>query len=197
MRRIAPMAFVLAMVAATAMPASAATGDGCDCGLDAAAGFEEADAVFIGQVERLQDARDGGSGYAVAIFEVSDVFKGAVDREQGIATYVDDDCTSPFESGEVYLVYATSDVDPWPALEDGFLAADSCSSAVPASQVGEIDLPQASAPADAGPPTAVAIQAQVGNPRSSLFPEALIFVGALAFILGLAAWFSRKGRPAV
>jgi hypothetical protein len=43
----------------------------------------------------------------------------------------------------------------------------------------------------------VAIQAQVGNPRSSLFPEALIFVGALGFILGLAAWFSRKGRPAV
>ncbi|MEQ8841697.1 MAG: hypothetical protein RIB98_12015 [Acidimicrobiales bacterium] len=199
MHRLLPLSFVFAIVLSTTVLASASPAGACQCDpFDDDTAFEVADAVFIGQVERLHEARDGGSGYEVALFEVSDVFKGDVVREQGIATYLADECgNGGFVAGEAYLVYASLDVGDGPALEDGFLLAGPCSSAKPLAEIDDVALPSAVAPADAGPPTAAQIQDQLGDPRSSLFPEALIFVGVLGFILGLAAWFSRKGRPAI
>ena len=198
MRRIAALSFVFTFIASANVLASAAPAGACQCApFDDASAFDVADAVFIGQVEALHDARDGGTGYEVTVFAVSDVFKGSVDRNQSVATYLEQECDGAgFEAGETYLVYASLDVGEGPTLEDGFYRAGPCSSAKPEAEIADVDLPTAVAPTDAGPPSIAEIQAQLGDPRSSLFPEALIFVGVLGFILGLAAWFSRKGRPA-
>ena len=194
MRRVLSSAFVFAVVASATAIAAAAPASACSCGGTELA-FENADAVFIGQVDRDHPARDGGS-VEVAIVQVSDVFKGDVDRLQGVASPVDGaSCGYHLDVDGIYLIFATSAglLD----LEPGFYETNLCSGTrlIDDSDLG-FDAP-AYAPNDAGPPTAAEIKAQLGDPRSSLFPEAFIFVGVLGFILGLAAWFSRKNRPAI
>ena len=194
MRKFTLLSFVFTIIAATSVLASAAPAGACSCsGVDDATAFAEADAVFIAQVSRMHPARDGGDN-EVAIVEVSDVFKGDVDRLQGVATSTDTDCGYHLDGEEIYLIFATRDglLD----LEDGFYEVNLCGGSRPLTDSDLGFEATAVAPTDAGPPSIADIQAQLGDPRSSLFPEALIFVGVLGFILGLAGWFSRKGRPA-
>ncbi len=196
MRRFVPLAVAVSMIASIAVLATASPAAACSCvEVDDAVAF--ADAVFAGQVTREHPARDGGA-VSLVIMTVSDVFKGDVDRQQAVVT-PETDCGIDFIGGHTYVVFArdTATSDQF-TLDDGFLLADLCSGTRLATDVADGDLGlrgTPSAPADAGPPTSAEIKAQLGDPRSSLFPEALIFVGVLAFVLGLAAVLSRRSRP--
>jgi hypothetical protein len=198
MRRFVPLAVAVSMIASIAVLATASPAAACSCvEVDDAVAFADADAVFVGQVTREHPARDGGA-VSLVIMTVSDVFKGDVDREQAVVT-PETDCGIDFIGGRTYVVFArdTATSDQF-TLDDGFLLADLCSGTRLATDVADGDLAlrgTPSGPADAGPPTSAEIKAQLGDPRSSLFPEALIFVGVLAFVLGLAAVLSRRGRP--
>jgi hypothetical protein len=197
MRRVLSLAFVFAAITSATVIVAASPAGACSCEeLDDAVSFASADAVFIGQVIRTHPARDGGE-VEVVVVQVSDVFKGEVDREQGIATPATD-CGIAFQGGDAFLVFAdTTTTNDRITLEDGFLYTEACAGT--RAITADTDLAFAGAatpPNDVGAPTTAEIRAQMGDPRSSIFPEAFIFVGVLGFILGLAAWFSRKNRPA-
>ena len=198
MRRILSLAFLFAAITSATTFVIASPAGACSCeAVDEAAAFENADAVFIGQITRTYPARDGEQ-VEVVILQASDVFKGDVDRLQGVATPADEaGCGYQLEGDGIYLVFATRDGSGVVDLEDGFYETDLCTGT---RLLADDDLgfeAVAYAPNDAGPPSTAEIRAQMGDPRSSLFPEAVIFGGVLAFILGLAAWFSRKSRPAI
>lgn len=196
MRRIITVSFVFAMVAATTVLVSATPAGACTCGSGTdVTNYDRADAVFVAEVDRIHEAR-GSDGPEVVILRVSDVFKGDVDRLQGIATPDSGaSCGFEFTAGVAYLVFASADT--LVELEDGFFQVDLCGGTRPLTEGAPSFAAAAVPPNDAGPPTAADIRAQLGDPRSSLFPEMLILAGVLAFVLGLAAWFSRKNRPAI
>ena len=195
MHRFLSLAVVFAAITSASVIITSSPAGACSCAqVDDAAAFEDADAVFVGQVIRTHPARDG-EPVDVVILQVSDVYKGDVDRLQGVATSADSDCGYRLDGDGIYLVFATGDdlVD----LEDGFYETSRCSGT---RLLVDDDLGFEAvvyAPNEAGPPSTADIRAQLGDPRSSLFPEVVIFGGVLAFILGLAAWFSRKNRPAI
>ncbi len=195
MRRFVPLTVAVSMIASIAVLATASPAAACSCvEVDDAVAFADADAVFVGQVTREHPARDGGD-VSVVIMTVSDVFKGDVDRQQAVVT-PETDCGLDFIGNGTYVVFArdTTTSDQF-TLEDGFLLADLCSGTRLATD-GDLGFTAtASVPNDAGPPSSAEIKAQLGDPRSSLFPEALVFVGVLAFVLGLAAVLARRGRP--
>jgi len=201
MRRILATFTLWTLIATANLLVAASPAGACSCSgeIDDAAAFDFADAVFIGQLDRIQPARVG-EPVKVAILDVSDVFKGDVDRLQGIVTPESSaSCDFDFLADELYIVYGSSESNStvW-GVEDGFYAARSCTSTRAIETVAELDFDASSAPPnDAGPPSAVDIRKQLGDPNSSLFPEAFIFVGVLGFVLGLAAWLSRKSRPAI
>lgn len=198
MRRVLSLSFVFALVASAGVLVTASPAGACSCGVGTdATAFAQADAVFIAEVERIHDARTGDSGGPlVAILRVSDVFKGTVDRLQGVATPADGaSCGFSFEAGVPYVVFASRSgglVD----LEDEFYEVDLCGGTRELADAAPTFDAPATSPNDAGPPSAAAIQAQLGDPRSSILPEMVIMASVLAFVLGLAAWFSRKNRPA-
>jgi hypothetical protein len=199
MRRVLSFAFVTAAIASATVFVAAPPAGACGCEpVDDAVSFESADAVFIGQVIRTHPAREGGA-VEVAVLTVSDVFKGDVDREQGIVTPVmSPGCGIDFQSGDAFIVFAsTTTSNDRITIEDGFLYTEACAGT--RAVMADTDLAFAGTPTspnDVGAPSTAAIRTQLGDPRSSIFPEAFIFVGVLGFILGLAAWFSRKNRPA-
>lgn len=195
MRRVVSFAFVVAIITSATMVAAASPAGACSCGeVDDATAFDNADAVFIGQVVRTYPAREG-EPVAVVVLQVSDVFKGDVNRLQGIATPADDTCADHLDGDGISLVFATRDgsLD----LEDGFYETNTCTGTRLLDDAGEIGFDATPyAPNDTGAPSTAEIRAQLGDPRSSIFPEAFIFVGVLGFILALAAWFSWRNRPA-
>jgi hypothetical protein len=199
MRRVLSFAFVTAAIASATIVSAASPAGACGCeAVDDAVAFANADAVFIGQIIRTHPARDGGE-VEVEIFTVSDVFKGEVDREQGIVTPVmSPGCGIDFQSGDAFIVFAsTTTSNDRITVEDGFLYTEACAGT--RAVTADTDLAFAGVPTspnDVGAPSTAEIRAQMGDPRSSIFPEAFIFVGVLGFILALAAWFSRKNRPA-
>lgn len=196
MRRFTLSTFVLAIIASATIMLTASPAGACSCG-GAEQAFEFSDAVFIGEVERIHDARGGSSlNPAVVILQVSDVYKGHVDRIQGVTTPAfGAGCGFDFIVGEAYVVFGRS--DGINDVDAGFYEANLCSGTYPLDDtVPDIDaIP--SPPRDAGPPTIAAIQDQLGNPRASIIPEAIIFASVLGLVLGLVAWFSRKSRPAI
>jgi hypothetical protein len=187
---------VIISIAFTASPAPAGA---CSCaGFDDADAFAEADAVFIASVDRVYPARSGASDNPeVAIVHVSDVFKGTADEFQGTATPESGaSCGFDFVTDEVYVVFASQNSGPID-LDDGFYGVDLCGGTrLIAERDLMVDSPS-TLPEPGGPPSDAAIRAQLGDPRSSLFPEAFIFVSVLAFILGLAAVFSRRDQRRV
>ena len=196
MRRILTSVFVFAMVATTAVVALATPAGACSCAppTTEAEAFARADAVFIGSVEQIYDARTGNSNNPeVVVMRVSDVYKGDVTESQGVITSADGaSCGFDFVVDEVYVVFAaTTD-----RTDEGFYESALCDGTrLLGDDTPELDVTPG-LPREGGPTVAL-IQDQLGHPRTSLFPEALIFVGVLGFILGLAAWFSRKRRPAI
>ena len=192
MRRVLSSVFVFAIAATSAITVAAAPAGACSCAPPTEAeAFERADAVFIGSVEQIYEARTGDStNPEVVVMTVTDVYKGDVTSTQGIVTAADEaSCGRDFVIGEAYLVFAAS-------ADDGFYESALCDGTRPLGDQAP-DLGVAPTLPQEGELTVARIQDQLGHPRTSLFPEALIFVGVLGFILGLAAWFSRKNRPAI
>jgi hypothetical protein len=191
------MTLLFSLVASAAVLITASPARACSCGVGTdASNYEQADAVFLAEVDRIHEARTGGSeGPMVAVLRVSDVFKGAVDRLQGIATPADGaSCGFSFEAGVPYVVFASK--SGMFDLEDEFYSADLCGGTRELADT----TPAFAAPvppSDGGPPSVAAIQAQLGDPRSSIVPEMLILAAVLAFVLGLAGWFSRENRPTI
>lgn len=197
MPRNAALSVVFAIIAAATVLVSATPAGACSCaGLDDDAGFAEADAVFLGAVEQIYDARSGSSANPeVVVFQVSDVFKGTVTQSQGVVTAADSaSCGYDFVAGGVYVVFG----DTGAALDDGtaFYETELCSGTRLLDDTTP-DFGVAPQPPLEGAPSVAQIQEQLGSPRDSLFPELFILAGVLAFVLGLAAWFSRKNRPAI
>lgn len=198
MRRASALTLTALVLAGLLVFASPAPAGACTCvEVDDAVAFADADAVFLGRLSRMHPARDGGT-VEVAILTVSDVFKGDVVREQAVVTPENSAaCGVDFLGDETYLVFARADSAGDIELEDGFLRTEACAG----TRIVDADTDLAFAgapdpPEDAGPPTTDEIRAQLGDPRSSLFPELFIAGGVLVFVLGIAAWFSRKSRPA-
>lgn len=191
--RLLAVAGVLAgaIVLASASPAMA-----CDCSgdIDDAQSASVADAVFIGTPERYLEARDGGSGFAITVFQVSDVYKGDVLAEQPIATSDLSSCGIDFPPDEIYVVFARSDAPELGDLEDGIYYAASCTGTRIVGDAG-IALTGATAPTVGGIDNDTLLD-QLGNPRGSLVPEAIIGFGVLTFVVGLVAWLNRSGRSA-
>lgn len=198
MRRFLSVSFVFAVIASATVLVAASPAGACSCpgGIDDATAFERADAVFLARVDRFHDARAGASDSpAVVVLRVSDVFKGDVDQLQGVATAAAGaSCGFTFAPGVSYVVFASGDGSF--ELEEGFYEVDLCSGTRPLGDDAPAFAAGPTAPNE-GEPTIAAIQDQLGDTRTSLLPEAIILVAVLAFVLGLAAWFSRKNRPAI
>ena len=197
MRRVLSFVFgfVFAMVATIAVVAPTPAG-ACSCAPPSTEveAFTLADAVFVGSVEQIYDARTGDSGNPqVVVMRVSDVYKGDVTETQGIVTSADGaSCGFDFVVGEAYVVFSAST----DRTDEGFYESALCDGT---RLLGD-DTPELSvAPGlpQAGGPTVALIQDQLGHPRTSIVPEMLILAVVLAFVLGLAGWFSRKNRPAI
>ena len=198
MRRLFSLTLAALVLGSTLMVASASPAGACSCGgISDESAFAQADAVFIGQVSRTHPAREGGD-VRVAILTVSEVFKGDVDRQQAIVTPADSAaCGLDFTGDLPWLVFtraeSAGDID----IEEGFFFAQACSGTRTVDAATDLAFAGTPyAPNDAGPPDIDDIRNQLGDPRSSLLPEAIIFAGVIAFVLGLAAWFSRQNRPA-
>lgn len=192
MRRVLALTFAFAIAATTAVAVAAAPAGACSCAPPTEAeAFERADAVFIGSVEQIYDARTGDpANPEVVVMTVTDVYTGDVTSTQGVVTAADEaSCGRDFVIGEAYLVFAADG-------DDGFYESALCDGT---RLLGDRapDLGISPTLPREGELTVARIQDQLGQPRTSLFPEALIFVGVLGFIVGLAAWFSRKNRPAI
>jgi hypothetical protein len=186
-----------AMAISTALVLSAAPAAACTCTTgDDGAAFKDADAVFLASVDAIYPARSGSSANPeVVILRVSDVYKGDVDRLQGVATPADGgSCGFDFVTNEAYVVFAT--LSGVLDLDDGFYEVNLCSGTRLLSE-GEFVIEAApKIPADNGPPTFAAINDQLGDSRSSLWPELSILAAVLAFVLGLAGLFSWRDQRA-
>jgi hypothetical protein len=189
---------IAAPVLAAVIVIGAATPAGaCSCApTDDVTAFGEADAVFVGTLDRFYEPRStGGEHVAVAVFAVDTVYKGTVTERQAVATPGDSAaCGLTFEPDTQYVVFASSSsstIDD--DLEPGFYAVAACGGTRP---VGDralgFDAPDQLP--DIGEPTTSAIQAQLGNPHPSLFPEILIFFGVIVFVLAIASWHSLKRK---
>jgi hypothetical protein len=158
--------------------------------IDDETAYEIADAVFLASVDAIYPARSGSSANPeVVILRVSDVYKGDVDELQGIVTPAESSsCGVDFVPGGVYVVFAGGfsllDADA------GFYEVNLANGTRLLSE-GDLALAvPSSLPNAAGPPSIEAINDQLGTTRDSLVPEAVILVGVLVFVLGIASAFS-------
>jgi len=200
MRRFTLSTMVFSLVTAATIFLSASPASACSCvGFTDEEAFELADAVFVGSVSQIYDARSGSSkNPEVAVLQVSDVYKGEVREVQAVTTpSFGPSCGFGFEVDGIYVVFGR--VEGINDVDEGFYEANLCTG----TRLLDNRAPEVSAtpaPAqDGDPPTVAAIQAQLGlgEVRESLIPEAIIFVSVLTLILGMAAWFSRKSRPPI
>lgn len=169
----------------------------CSCApIDDATAFEQADAVFVGTLDRFYEPRStGGDHVAVAVFAVDAVYKGTVTELQAVATPGDEAaCGLTVEPATPYVVFGSaSSAGLGDDLLDGFYAVDLCGG-TRAVDDGPLGFDAPDQLPDIGEPTTSDIQAQLGNPHPSLFPEILIFVGVIGFVLAIASWHSLKRR---
>lgn len=193
MVRLARFVGALAVLAGSLVLTTAGSAAACSCGeISDAEAFELADAVFIGSPVRIHEARDGGNGFSVTVLRVSDVFKGEVVELQAVAANERSTCRFTFQGDEPHIVFARSDSDLG-ELEDGIYYAASCSGTRVIGDSG-VDLSTSPSAPRSGEIDTDTIANQLGDPRSSLFPEAFIFVGVLVFVISLVAWLNRTGR---
>jgi len=198
MRRFTLSTTALALIASATILLTASPAGACSCtGFTDQEAFGFADAVFIGSVSQIYDARSGSSqNPEVVLLQVSDVYKGDVDQVQAVTTPAfGPSCGFDFAVDEIYVVFGSvvglNDVD------EGFYEANLCSGTrLLDNRAPEVDA-TASPPREGGPPTVAAIQDQLGVLRTSIIPEAIIFVSVLGLVIGLVAWFSRKSRPPI
>lgn len=155
-----------------------------------------ADAAFVGTVVAVYAPRAGAfieTHPEVVILDVSEVYSGEVGEQVGVLTNESGAaCGFDFEVGAEYFVFGRSETS-FHTLEDGWYDVDLCSGTRQLSAAVTIEADPA-APLETGPVPDGAIQRHLGSVRPSLFPEAFIFVGVLAFVLGMIAWLNRKTR---
>lgn len=192
MTRSIATASLFALIAGLTLVFTASPAGACSCATaDNPTAFADADAVFVGTPTEIFDARgDLSANPDVTIIEITEVFKGDVLERQAVATPARgvSSCSVAFVVGTPVTIFASTDSTNF-GLEDGILASGYCS--VSAEPI-EFDTP-AQLP-NIGETDIEAVQTQLGEIRPSLFPEALIFVGVLVGILGLASAFTLRDR---
>lgn len=191
---VAGLALATTLVLASAGPAMA-----CSCAgpLTDTEALASADAVFIGTVASIHAPREGmfvETHPAVVVLDVDAVYSGEIGEQVGVVTNESSAaCGFDFELATEYLVFGRSETG-FHTLEDGWYDVGLCSGTRELA-AAEVDIDADPAPPLAtGPVSDGAIQRHLGSVRPSLFPEAFIFVGVLAFVLGMIAWLNRKTR---
>ncbi len=196
MTRHIATATLFALITGLALVLSASPASACSCApADSSTAFADADAVFVGTPIEIFEARDGAStNPEVVIINVDEVYKGDVDEQQGVTTQASGaSCGYEFEVGVPVVVFGSLD-RPFDDMEEGFYGVELCNGTTRlADSTIEFESPP-QLPNLGEPPDTAAIQAQLGNPRASLLPEALIFVGVLVGVLGLATAFTLRDR---
>lgn len=196
MTRSIATASLFALIAGLTLVFTASPAGACSCATaDNPTAFADADAVFVGTPTEIFDARGGPStNPEVVIIEVDEVYKGDVIEQQGVVTRaLGASCGYEFEVGVPVVVFGSLD-RPFDDMEDGFYGVELCDGTRPLAEATLDFGTPAQLPNLGEPPDTATIQAQLGNPRPSLLPEALIFVGVLVGILGLASAFTLRDR---
>ncbi|MDG2028945.1 MAG: hypothetical protein P8J50_17745 [Acidimicrobiales bacterium] len=199
MVKSARLLMLAAVIATTVVLGSASPALACSCAgpVSDSEALSTNDAAFEGTVVELHDARTGALSTDhpdVIVLDVTAVYAGEVGNQVGVVTSPSGaSCGYDFAVGVEYLVFGRAE-SGFHTLEDGWYDVGLCSgtrrlSAEPVGIEGE-----PSPPLDTGDISDGAIQRHLGSVRPSLFPEAFIFIGVFAFVIGLVAWLNRKGR---